>query len=225
MWNKSLMVKTHKKKDMWLCELNNEKWLNYVTCTTNTWSNWLYLWFLRVAWDVENVYDIAKLKERNPEAAYGNVVWSRSEGKIRYPDFGALPKKVWQNPMRNTQTAWHRFPQNQLREFFGGKSIMFQWLDAMAKARELQLSNEKITSVVRVAKHWDQKKTFTDYVWRDEPCLTGLTAWHRQEWWSLTTRRLVAWSVRRKTEYKYRWQIDASFERRTHHVWFYESAR
>ncbi len=30
---------------------------------------------------------------------------------------------------------------------------MFQWLDAMAKARELQLSNEKITSVVRAAKH------------------------------------------------------------------------
>ncbi len=30
---------------------------------------------------------------------------------------------------------------------------MFQWFDAMAKARELQLKNEKITSVVRAAKH------------------------------------------------------------------------
>lgn len=145
--------------------------------------------------------------------------------KIRNSDFGATPKMVWQNPAQNRLSAQEIFRKNLLREFFGGESIMFQWFDAMAKARELQLSNEKITSVVRVAKHWDQKKTFTDYVWRDEPCLTGLTAWHRQEWWSLTTRRLVAWSVRRKTEYKYRWQIDASFERRTHHVWFYESAR
>lgn len=57
-----------------MCELNNEKWLNYVTCTINICVNWLYLWFLRVAWDMENVYDIAKLKERNPEAAYGKVV-------------------------------------------------------------------------------------------------------------------------------------------------------
>lgn len=57
-----------------MCELNNEKWLNYVTCTNNMSINWLYLCFLRVAWGAENVYDIAKLKERNPKAPYGKAV-------------------------------------------------------------------------------------------------------------------------------------------------------
>ena len=68
------MVKTYKKKDWRLCELNNEKWLNYVTYTNKMSINWLYLCFLRVAWDAENVYDIAKLKERNPKAPYGKAV-------------------------------------------------------------------------------------------------------------------------------------------------------
>ena len=52
------------------------------------------------------------------------------------------------------------FRQSCFVNFLGGESIMFQWLDAMAKARELQLSNEKITSVVRAAKHWDQKDSY-----------------------------------------------------------------
>ena len=68
------MVKTYKKKDWRLCELNNEKWLNYVTCTNKMSINWLYLCFLRVAWDAENVYDIAKLKERDLKAPYGKIV-------------------------------------------------------------------------------------------------------------------------------------------------------
>ena len=108
----------------------------------------------------------------------GKCVWySQAEGKksgsrirqsrmkpfrrnIRNPDFGATPKMVWQNPAQNRPSAQEIFRKNLLREFFGGESIMFQWLDAMAKARELQLSNEKITSVVRAAKHWDQKDSY-----------------------------------------------------------------
>ena len=37
-------------------------------------TNWLYLCVVRVAWDAENVYDIAKLKERDPKALYGKIV-------------------------------------------------------------------------------------------------------------------------------------------------------